>query len=176
MIEILIGNIKGPQGNQGPQGPQGKQGLQGPQGPMPPLVNNGTTTTAGVAALDARMGKTLNDKITAITTNETDSYKAISLFAEWNLDVGKSKVLTSNITEYEKLIFLFGSPANCTYGYMAIPVYPWGLSKTGFGIVQPNLSITVAGQIALFQFLSDTEIKYVSGPAQLRKIYGFKRR
>ena len=89
MAKILIGNIKGPigpqgpqgeqgpvgpqgpKGNTGPQGEQGPQGIQGPvgpqgpkgdTGPMPTLVNNGTTTQAGVAALDAAMGKTLTDK------------------------------------------------------------------------------------------------------------------
>ena len=89
MAKILIGNIKGPIGPQGPQGVQGPTGPQGPQGdpgpqgeqgpqgiqgpvgpqgpkgdtgPIPTLVNNGTTTQAGVAALDAAMGKTLTDK------------------------------------------------------------------------------------------------------------------
>lgn len=89
MAKILIGNIKGPigpqgpqgeqgpvgpqgpKGNTGPQGEQGPQGIQGPvgpqgpkgdTGPMPTLVNNGATTQAGVAALDAAMGKTLTDK------------------------------------------------------------------------------------------------------------------
>ena len=64
MAKILIGNIKGPQGPQGPQGEQGPVGPQGPQGPLPPLVNNALATEAGVAALDAAMGKTLQDQIT----------------------------------------------------------------------------------------------------------------
>lgn len=64
MARILIGNIKGPQGEQGPQGVQGPVGPQGPQGPLPPLVNNALATEAGVAALDAAMGKTLQDQIT----------------------------------------------------------------------------------------------------------------
>ena len=63
MARILIGNIKGPQGPQGIQGPQGKQGIQGPQGPLPPLTNNALATVPGVSALDAVMGKTLDDKI-----------------------------------------------------------------------------------------------------------------
>ena len=67
MARILIGNIKGPQGEQGPQGPKGDTGPQGPKGdtgPMPTLINNGTTTQAGVGALDAAYGKTLTDKDT----------------------------------------------------------------------------------------------------------------
>lgn len=64
MAKILIGNIKGPQGPQGPQGEQGPVGPQGPQGPLPPLVNNALATEAGVSALDAAMGKTLQDQIT----------------------------------------------------------------------------------------------------------------
>lgn len=71
MIEVLIGNIKGPQGEAGPQGDRGLQGIQGPQGPMPPLINNGTTTQAGVAALDARYGKSLKDEIDQINTKGT---------------------------------------------------------------------------------------------------------
>ena len=64
MARIFIGNIKGPQGERGPQGEQGPVGPQGPQGPLPPLVNNALATEAGVSALDAAMGKTLQDQIT----------------------------------------------------------------------------------------------------------------
>lgn len=68
MQRILIGNIKGPQGAQGIQGPQGPVGATGPQGPMPDLVNNALATEAGVAALDAVMGKTLQDQITQLNS------------------------------------------------------------------------------------------------------------
>ncbi len=64
MARILIGNIKGPKGDTGAQGPQGPVGPQGPQGPLPPLVNNALETEAGVAALDAAMGKTLQEQVT----------------------------------------------------------------------------------------------------------------
>lgn len=66
MARILIGNIKGPKGDTGPQGKQGPTGPQGPKGdtgPMPALINNAATTSAGVGALDAAMGKTLGDRI-----------------------------------------------------------------------------------------------------------------
>ena len=63
MARILIGNIKGPQGDRGQQGERGPQGAQGVPGTTPALVNNALATQAGVAALDAVMGKTLSDKI-----------------------------------------------------------------------------------------------------------------
>lgn len=69
MARILIGNIKGPKGDTGPQGKQGPTGPQGPKGdtgPMPALINNAATTSAGVGALDAAMGKTLNDRISQL--------------------------------------------------------------------------------------------------------------
>lgn len=69
MARILIGNIKGPQGEQGPQGVQGPVGPQGPQGPLPPLVNNALATEAGVSALDAAMGKTLQDQIAELKSD-----------------------------------------------------------------------------------------------------------
>ena len=69
MARLLIGNIKGPQGAQGIQGPQGPVGPTGPQGPMPELSNNALATQAGVAALDAVMGKTLQAQITQQNSN-----------------------------------------------------------------------------------------------------------
>ena len=69
MPRILIGNIKGPQGAQGIQGPQGPVGATGPRGPMPDLINNALATEAGVAALDAAMGKTLQDQLTELNSN-----------------------------------------------------------------------------------------------------------
>lgn len=83
MARILIGNIKGPQGDTGPQGPQGEIGPVGPQGPLHPLINNALATEAGVAALDAVMGKTLQDQITqtnsnlALKANTSDLVKTI---------------------------------------------------------------------------------------------------
>ena len=82
MARILIGNIKGPKGDTGAQGPQGATGPQGPQGPLPPLVNNALATEAGVAALDAVMGKTLQEQI---TNNKND-------ITELNSNFGLSNV------------------------------------------------------------------------------------
>ena len=91
MARILIGNIKGPQGPQGIQGetgpqglqgiqgetgPQGTQGIQGEkgdtgpqgpqgiQGPLPPLIANYLATESGKAALDAIVGKMLDERLT----------------------------------------------------------------------------------------------------------------
>ena len=71
MARILIGNIKGPQGPQGIQGetgPQGLQGIQGetgPQGPQGIQGENYLATESGKAALDAIVGKLLDERLTA---------------------------------------------------------------------------------------------------------------
>ena len=110
MAKILIGNIKGPigpqgpqgeqgpvgpqgpKGNTGPQGEQGPQGIQGPvgpqgpkgdTGPMPTLINNGTTTQAGVGALDAAYGKTLTDKDTDLQ-NQLNTLNGKMPFVEFH--------------------------------------------------------------------------------------------
>ena len=86
MAKILIGNIKGPQGEQGPQGDQGPVGPQGPKGdtgPMPTLINNGTTTQAGVGALDAAYGKTLTDKDTDLQ-NQLSTLNGKTPFVEFH--------------------------------------------------------------------------------------------
>ena len=75
MARILIGNIKGPKGDTGARGATGPQGATGPTGPMPPLTNNALATTPGVSALDAVMGKTLDDKIGKVNSDLGDCYK-----------------------------------------------------------------------------------------------------
>lgn len=72
MARILIGNIKGPQGPQGKQGEQGIQGIQGKPGPLPPLTNTALATVPGISALDAVMGKTLQDQITKQNSHLAD--------------------------------------------------------------------------------------------------------
>lgn len=64
MARILIGNIKGPQGPQGEKGDTGPQGPQGIQGPLPPLIANYLATESGKAALDAIVGKMLDERLT----------------------------------------------------------------------------------------------------------------
>jgi hypothetical protein len=63
--------IQGPVGATGAQGPKGDTGAQGPKGDTPALVTDLQTTSAG-KALDATMGKVLNDKISSIN-NRLDS-------------------------------------------------------------------------------------------------------
>ena len=106
MARILIGNIKGPQGPQGiqgetgpqglqgiqgetgPQGPQGiqgekgdtgPQGPQGIQGPLPPLIANYLATESGKAALDAIVGKLLDERLTAAEKSLTQLNSDLSV-------------------------------------------------------------------------------------------------
>lgn len=67
-----IQGIQGPQGDEGPQGPQGETGPQGPQGiqgPLPPLIDNYLATESGKAALDAIVGKLLDERLKAAETS-----------------------------------------------------------------------------------------------------------
>ena len=113
MARIFIGNIKGPQGERGPQGEQGPVGPQGPQGPLPPLVNNALATEAGVSALDAAMGKTLQDQI---TDNKDD-------ITELNSKL-EGKIICGTITcSYSSRYDLIGTKS-CDAGYKAIFVTP----------------------------------------------------
>ena len=106
MARILIGNIKGPQGPQGiqgetgpqglqgiqgetgPQGPQGiqgekgdtgPQGPQGIQGPLPPLIANYLATESGKEALDAIVGKLLDERLTAAEKSLTQLNSDLSV-------------------------------------------------------------------------------------------------
>lgn len=120
MQRILIGNIKGPQGAQGIQGPQGPVGATGPQGPMPDLVNNALATEAGVAALDAVMGKTLQDQITDLNSNITDQTDLVVIEVT---DFAASTATAINCPwqNYQFLIITFGMYNNITVSHM-VPV------------------------------------------------------
>ncbi|MFR8472960.1 MAG: hypothetical protein ACLVB2_09385 [Clostridium fessum] len=168
MARILIGNIKGPQGPQGiqgetgpqglqgiqgetgPQGPQGiqgekgdtgPQGPQGIQGPLPPLIANYLATESGKAALDAIVGKLLDERLTAAEKSLTQlnsdfrlsrsecskntesnvemeicQYRAtkdiIVSLAGWYTTPGNSTgVRRVNIYAYNMSCFLSGTPA-----------------------------------------------------------------
>ena len=140
MARILIGNIKGPQGPQGiqgetgpqgsqgiqgetgPQGPQGiqgekgdtgPQGPQGIQGPLPPLIANYLATESGKAALDAIVGKLLDERLTAaeksltqlnsdkVSQNDLNNRVSSILTLYWSNDpVG----LVIRVDSYKKLI------------------------------------------------------------------------
>ena len=93
MARILIGNIKGPKGDTGPQGTQGPTGPQGPKGdtgPMPALINNAATTSAGVGALDAAMGKTLGDQINVLNNKVTNKTTLLLDYCTNLLDYAES--------------------------------------------------------------------------------------
>lgn len=77
MARIFIGNIKGPKGDTGARGATGPQGATGATGPMPPLTNNALATTPGVSALDAVMGKTLDEKIGGVISDLANFRNAV---------------------------------------------------------------------------------------------------
>ena len=118
MARILIGNIKGPKGDTGPQGEQGPVGPQGPQGPLPSLVNNALATEAGVAALDAAMGKTLQEQITenkeditqlnsemiTITTKDYEVTLTSSGGSSWGYSYGFSLVENGDLPTRTQLV------------------------------------------------------------------------
>ena len=99
MAKILIGNIKGPQGPQGPQGEQGPVGPQGPQGPLPPLVNNALATEAGVAALDAVMGKTLQEQV----TNNKNDITELNSKLDTHFPSGIAQIQSSALGTYPRV-------------------------------------------------------------------------
>lgn len=146
MARILIGNIKGPQGPQGiqgetgpqglqgiqgetgPQGPQGiqgekgdtgPQGPQGIQGPLPPLIANYLATESGKAALDAIVGKLLDERLTAAEKSLTQlnserfsvpasyfrdninkTYSSVEVLIFGYLVIMRISILIDNFTDY----------------------------------------------------------------------------
>ena len=71
MARILIGNIRGPKGDKGEIGQTGPMGPTGPQGPLPPLVANYLQSEEGAAALDAIMGKKIDERIKELAEQYT---------------------------------------------------------------------------------------------------------
>ena len=101
-----IQGIQGPQGDEGPQGPQGEtgpQGAQGIQGPLPPLIDNYLATESGKAALDAIVGKLLDERLKAAENAVTKLNSEAS--ARWNNATPKTlwiNIIPSAInTEYK---------------------------------------------------------------------------
>ena len=103
---------KGDPGEQGPKGDTGDQGLQGPKGDKgdpgekgekgdtPPLTNNLLATVAGTA-LDATMGKVLDDKIAAL-----------------DIDLSKqvySGSLSNKVTGLEYILYKRGNDVHISY-------------------------------------------------------------
>ena len=123
MARILIGNIKGPQGDRGQQGERGPQGAQGVPGATPALVNNALATQAGVAALDAVMGKTLSDKIGQVFQNRGQiswrgEAKQIGIYSNdpsnpWDMPQGEEKhfflVVFAQLPAWQIPVFAIGA-------------------------------------------------------------------
>lgn len=104
-----IQGIQGPQGDEGPQGPQGETGPQGPQGiqgPLPPLIDNYLATESGKAALDAIVGKLLDERLKAAET----------LIAQLNSDI-KIKFY-GKVTDLSVIKTLCQQEYECWVGYI----------------------------------------------------------
>lgn len=129
MARILIGNIKGPKGDTGARGATGPQGATGPTGPMPPLTNNALATTPGVSALDAVMGKTLDDKIGKVNSDLANKLNSSVITAQYNkLLVGTVKIQFGaleciiNYNGQASLVFPEGYSGKDLYRCMAVPM------------------------------------------------------
>lgn len=139
MARILIGNIRGPVGPEGKQGPQGKQGIQGPAGPLPPLINNALTTEAGIAALDAKMGKTLGDQVTQLYSNlgnfytKTINRDSYATAAELEDAVDRPQILFEKSEPFSYVIILSNNKGDTVYsgGISAIWGYCNGIDGSG---------------------------------------------
>lgn len=121
---------KGDTGAAGPQGPKGDKGDIGPQGPngnTPVLAANLTTTTAGMA-LDATMGKLLNDK-----TNEISS--VLSDKASKSLDLGNCTIYRSGNDFYIR----GADSVTKKLGSMLPDMYFWTSSPVNIKAVMPDV-------------------------------------
>ena len=129
MARILIGNIKGPKGDTGARGATGPQGATGPTGPMPPLTNNALATTPGVSALDAVMGKTLDDKIGKVNSDLANKLDSSAIIAQYNkLQIGNVKIQYGkmecivNFNGQASIVFPEGYSQENLYHCMAVPM------------------------------------------------------
>lgn len=174
MARILIGNIKGPKGDTGPQGEQGPVGPQGPQGPLPPLVNNALATEAGVAALDAAMGKTLQEQITDnkddITQLYSDMLQPITLSSTgitYDENYVDSSGTTISVYKMGRLVIITGSmrftgePFSNNVLIRNLPVSCW---QTSFGLTS---YVTNASQV--FGVLGGDSINMSGSPVSSRE-------
>ena len=141
MAKILIGNIKGPQGIQGIQGPQGLkgntgatgpqgvpgpqgdrgiQGIQGPigpigpQGPLPPLMANYLATAAGQGALDAYMGKLIDQRLTDLMNKYTQLNGDLKV-KYFDVSCQSGKTETTEVDAYHHIVTGIASMSNNDY-------------------------------------------------------------
>lgn len=152
MARILIGNIKGPQGPQGiqgetgpqglqgiqgetgPQGPQGiqgekgdtgPQGPQGIQGPLPPLIANYLATESGKAALDAIVGKLLDERLTAAEKSLTQLNSDLKVLNYGSIVGTEDSVVPSNT---KTVVYSFNVDAGV---YIAFANVRWSSNAKG---------------------------------------------
>lgn len=88
--------------------------------------------------------------------------------------VNSEIILNSDVTAFNKLIFLFGSPNSEDQGYITQEVYPWGFNSNELGVKQPYIGMSVLGEKVVFKWLSNTKIKYIVGGPTLRRIFGVR--
>lgn len=147
MARILIGNIKGPKGDTGAKGATGPQGPAGPQGPLPSLTNNALATTPGVSALDAVMGKTLNEKIGGVISdlvNDAVGYTAATTLYTADLAnaSGTIKIMVRNAIITIEIVSLTCTPDTPIYGiagYVGSNKYFYDSDNTGLYIDKSQL-------------------------------------
>lgn len=120
MARIFIGNIKGPKGETGARGATGPQGATGATGPMPPLTNNALATTPGVSALDAVMGKTLDEKIGGVISDLAKAVYSSNLmapsdgpvFLRWDVDTLNTPFKAGLTYNTAGFAFVYGDYSN----------------------------------------------------------------
>ena len=105
MARILIGNIK------------------------PTLVNNALTTQAGLYALDAAMGYTLDDKIGKVSSDLANKLDSSAIIAQYNkLQIGNVKIQNGkmecivNFNGQASIVFPEGYSQENLYHCMAVPM------------------------------------------------------
>ncbi len=107
-----IQGIQGEKGEPGEMGPEGPQGIQGEKGETPQLAANLTETVAG-KALDATMGKALDDKIKSVNSSITikkHTFKTVS---------GSTTLSAASGTLYENEQFACGTVSFTNNGSQA---------------------------------------------------------
>lgn len=72
-------------------------------------------------------------------------FSSYSFISNWFYYAGVEITLNSDVTNYNRLIFLFGSPNSPGDGYETEEVYPWGIvyGSNELGATQPNIGMIV---------------------------------
>lgn len=178
LVDVIIGYAKGAQGDVGPQGPQGEIGPAGPQGSLPPLVNNALATEAGVAALDAAMGKTLQDEITQTNSNLTDLAAVSPDFTKTVYGSVNSNTVgwvdkTVDLTNCSVIMLVIkNSGGTAIFGSTFIPTYLFKVHDT----IQCRVSINSTTFVECdAKYISNTQIQlYTNNASYVAWFYQFK--